>query len=169
MSSERAAVPASRVDSAEDSASGRTVHSGETQATSATASHQDNQHAANRQSVGQTPAGRNRITRKALTQIVTAVSASALGVAFKSVSIGLNDDEGALAIAVSSPIRIPSLREVTGDAAAVERSGGTILARAAAAQVQIRDRVTELTGSSVTTVTVRLTGADITAPKRRVA
>lgn len=159
MSSERVAAPASRADSVDESAPGRTTGTVAGQTT-------DSGDARSAATAAATTAGRNRITRKALTQVVSAVSASALGVGLKSVTIGLGDDDGALSITVSSPIRLPSLRDVSRDATAVDRAGGTILARAAAAQIQIRERVMELTGSTVSTVTVRLTGPDITTQRR---
>ena len=110
--------------------------------------------------------GRNRITARALDRVATAVAADELGVQPKSVSVDASDDAGMLQLAVSSPIRIASLTRVQRDPAVVERTGGSLLERAARAQDGIRARVTELTGSGVSRVMVRLTGVTIVEEKR---
>jgi hypothetical protein len=110
--------------------------------------------------------GRNRITARALDRVATAVAADELGVRPKTVSVATSDDAGMLELVVSSPVRIPSLTRVSRDPAVVERTGGTLLERAGRAQDGIRGRVTELTGSGVSRVTVRLTGVSIVEEKR---
>ncbi|WP_199176512.1 hypothetical protein [Subtercola sp. Z020] len=111
-------------------------------------------------------AGRTRITEKALNRLVAAVAAEALGVSARAVSVDLADSAGKLAVTVRSPLRVASLSRVQDDRTLVERTGGTLLERAAAAQQQIRARATALSGSSIDTVTVRLTGVDIQEGKR---
>lgn len=112
-------------------------------------------------------AGRTRITAKALNRLVAAVAADALGVAAGAVSVDLADTAGQLAVTVRSPLRVVALSRVQDDRGIVARTGGTLLERAAAAQQQIRSRAATLSGSKISTVTVRLTGVDV-QPERRV-
>ncbi|TFB75899.1 hypothetical protein E3O06_04470 [Cryobacterium glaciale] len=118
----------------------------------------------------ETPAltrGRTRIVPRALRQIVGMVTAESLGVTPNQVSVELGDDHGLLALTISTSIRVVSLQRVTREPALIARTGGTILARSAASQTEIRRRVGELTGADIGRVTVRLTGVDVT-PERRV-
>jgi hypothetical protein len=103
-------------------------------------------------------AGRNRISSKAIRAVTSAIAAAELNTTAKAVAVELGDDNGALLVAVSAPVGIPSLA-----AAASPRGGSvpTILARASNAQATIRTRVLELTGSTVGRVNVRLVTADI--------
>lgn len=110
--------------------------------------------------------GRTTISARALDRVAAAVSADALGVDAREVSVSLTDHAGDLAIDVRSPIRILSLARVAADPHAVDRSGGTILERAAQAQERIGSRVGQLTGSTVGPVVVRLTAAIITPEER---
>lgn len=111
--------------------------------------------------------GRTRVTARAIDRVATAVAADELGVAARSVSVAVSDDSGLLELVVDSPLRVPALSRVRDDPEAVKLGGGTVLERAARAQDGIRGRVSELTGSRVSRVTVRLTGVSIT-PERRV-
>ncbi|MDF2443142.1 MAG: hypothetical protein JWR01_1345 [Subtercola sp.] len=113
-------------------------------------------------------AGRTRITARALNRLLAAVSAEALGVDTRTVTIDLADESGRLSVTVRSPLRVVSLSQVTAEHGIVARTGGTILERAQSAQQQIRSRAAELSGSDISTVTVRLTGIDI-QPERRVS
>lgn len=117
----------------------------------------------------ETPAtrGRTRIVPRALRQIVGVVTAESLGVQPKDVSVELGDDHGLLALTISTSIRVASLQRVTREPALIARTGGSILARSASSQTEIRRRVGELTGADIGRVTVRLTGVDVT-PERRV-
>ncbi|WP_291054568.1 hypothetical protein [Herbiconiux sp.] len=110
--------------------------------------------------------GRNRITAKALDRIVSAVAAEALEVDARSVGVELGDDKGLLAVAVTSPIRVPSLEGIRAAGSLPAGTGGTVLERAAAAQESIRERVRALTGSTVGRVTVRVARVDIRSEKR---
>ncbi|NQX26663.1 hypothetical protein HQQ81_04770 [Microbacteriaceae bacterium VKM Ac-2854] len=112
------------------------------------------------------PRGRTTISSRALDRVATVVAAEALGVDSGQVSVDLTDHVGDLAIAVRSPIRIPPLRRIQADPSALERSGGTLLERAALAQEHIGRRVGELTGSIIGQVTVRLTGAVVLTERR---
>ena len=111
--------------------------------------------------------GRTRIVPRALRQIVGVVTAESLGVKPNEVSVELGDDHGMLALTISTSIRVVSLQRVTREPALIARTGGTILARSATSQTEIRRRVGELTGADIGRVTVRLTGVDVT-PERRV-
>ncbi|WP_440709523.1 hypothetical protein [Herbiconiux sp. YIM B11900] len=110
--------------------------------------------------------GRNRITAKALNRIVSAIAAEALDVEGLGVGVELGDDKGLLAVAVTSPIRVPSLEGIRAAGSLPAGSGGTVLERAGAAQDSIRDRVPALTGSTVGRVTVRVARVDIRSEKR---
>lgn len=111
--------------------------------------------------------GRTRVLPRALRQIVAMATAESLGVSPGQVGVELGDDHGMLALTISTSIHVVALKSVIRDPAVVERSGGTILARSATSQVEIRRRVGELTGSDIGQVTVRLTGIKV-HPERRV-
>ncbi|PJJ63807.1 hypothetical protein [Compostimonas suwonensis] len=116
---------------------------------------------------GEGARGRTRVASKALNRVVTAVTAEALGVDVRHVAVELADHAGALALTVSTPIRVVSLGLVTSDPSAVRRAGGSVLDRTAQAQRVIRERVTTLTGSAIERVTVRISDVDI-QPEARV-
>ena len=97
--------------------------------------------------------GRTRITTRALTRLVSAVSAEALGVSNDQVTALLTDARGRLAVHVRSPIRIASLT--------AGRPGATVLERAERAQEQIRLVTGRLAGTDVAHVTVQVSGAII--------
>ncbi|WP_174774761.1 hypothetical protein [Cryobacterium sp. HLT2-28] len=102
-----------------------------------------------------------------MNRLVCAVAADELGVNPSTVGAEITDDLGKLALTVSAPIRIVSLTQVHRDPSVVRRMGGTIVDRAERARQHIQHRVGELTGSTLSKVTVRLTGADI-QPESRV-
>ncbi|MEF2978991.1 hypothetical protein [Subtercola sp. YIM 133946] len=110
--------------------------------------------------------GRTQVTARALTRVVTALAATALDVAPSRVSVSLSDHDGALAVSISSPIRVVSLNQIGGDDNAVLRSGGTVLERAERAQSVVREQAQYLTGSSIHSVTIRLNGAEIRHQER---
>ncbi|RFA10911.1 hypothetical protein B7R54_18130 [Subtercola boreus] len=105
--------------------------------------------------------GHTRVTARALDRLIAAVAADALGVDARTVSIDLADSSGRLAVTVRSPLGVVPLTRVTAEPGIVARTGGSLLERAASAQKQIRIRGTELSGSDISTVTVRLTGIDL--------
>lgn len=110
--------------------------------------------------------GRTRIATKALSRVAAAVTADALGVEAGKVGVQLADEKGLLVLTVSTPIRVVSLHRVHAGADVIDRSGGSIVDRAARAQETIRDRVSELTGSVIGRVTVRLSTVDIQNEER---
>ncbi|WP_146066173.1 hypothetical protein [Cryobacterium sp. Y82] len=112
------------------------------------------------------PRGRTRIVPRALRQVVSMVTAESLGVPSGQVRVELGDDHGQLALTISTTIRVVPLSRITREPAIIARTGGTILARSARSQVEIRRRVGELTGADVGRVIVRLTGIDVQQERR---
>ena len=112
------------------------------------------------------PRGRTRIVPRALRQIVSMVTAESLGVPSGQVGVELGDDHGMLALTISTAVRVVPLSRITREPAVIARTGGTILARSAQSQTEIRRRVAELTGTDVGRVTVRLTGVDVQQERR---
>jgi len=110
--------------------------------------------------------GRTRVTSRALSSLAGAVAADALGVPASTVRIELSDAAGALSLVVAGPVRLPSLERIAADPGVVARTGGSVLERAEKAQEQIRRRVSDLSGSAVTRVVVRITGTDIRQESR---
>jgi len=110
--------------------------------------------------------GRTKIAPRALDRVVSAVTADALGVTAKTVSVDLEDNGGSLSLMVSTPIRVPSLERVLHGTDVVGRTGGTVLDRVKVAQETIRSRVQSLTGSTVDRVIVTITGIDIKQERR---
>ncbi|WP_120338619.1 hypothetical protein [Cryobacterium soli] len=110
--------------------------------------------------------GSTRITARAMTRVVSAVAADALGVRPSQVSVRLADADGGLDLTVRAPIRVLPLDDSTLDAAADSPADGTILDRTDRAQHQIRGTVADLTGAEIAGVVVRLTGARIRRPDR---
>jgi uncharacterized alkaline shock family protein YloU len=103
---------------------------------------------------------------RALRQIVSMVTAESLGVPSGQVGVELGDDHGMLALTISTAVRVVPLSRITREPAVIARTGGTILARSAQSQIEIRRRVGELTGADVGRVTVRLTGIDVQQERR---
>jgi uncharacterized alkaline shock family protein YloU len=110
--------------------------------------------------------GRTRITTRALDRVVSAVTADELGVDRAEVSVDLSDESGALTLTVRAPIHVISLERSMADPGAVARAGGSVMSRAARAQENIRTRIQTLTGSQISRVQLRLTGAKIKQERR---
>lgn len=110
--------------------------------------------------------GRNRITARALKRVVSAITADALGVSAGQVSVRLGDAEGLLKVTASAPISVHDLTAPAPSTSTDTGTDGSIVARGAAAQETIRDRVLQLTGSAVGPVTLRLNDAHIQAKGR---
>lgn len=105
--------------------------------------------------------GHNRISTQALTSTAQAAAAEALSVPPASVRVTLSDDAGALAISLATPLGLPRLEQVLQDRSVVARSGGDAWHRAHQAKAHVFDRVTELTGSMVSRVDLRITGVRV--------
>lgn len=110
------------------------------------------------------PRGRTRVTSRALSRIVSAVAAEALGVPTAHLSVDLQDERGMLGVSISTHTPMIALRRVRGDGGF---RGDSLLERSESAQQLLRDRVRVLTGSQVDRVTIRFTGAR-TRPETRV-
>ncbi|WAH98461.1 hypothetical protein [Arthrobacter sp. MMS18-M83] len=113
-----------------------------------------------------TMAGHNRISTQALTTLAQAAAAEALGVSPQDVRAECSDDDGLLALSVAAPIRVPSLTEVLRDPRRVDGFGGSVWDRAVAAKTAILERVTELSGSTLSRVDIRISGARISEGAR---
>lgn len=106
--------------------------------------------------------GRTTIASRAVRTVVSAVTAEALEVSARNVSVELHDDEGRLVVVARTAIRVTPL------GVAPAGSGGTLLERLSAAQTTIRERVLRITGSTIARVDLRITSADL-RERRRVA
>ncbi len=102
--------------------------------------------------------GRTRVTERALARVASAVSAEALGVAAEHMKVSVEDQDGLLGLSVRGPIRVPPLARLQRG---TTPQPDTLLDRCSRAQVEIRRRVTELTGASVGAVTIRVTGVHL--------
>ncbi|MCA4134216.1 hypothetical protein [Arthrobacter sp. M4] len=107
-------------------------------------------------------AGHNRISTQALTSLAQTVAAEALGVLPHDVRADWSDDNGLLALSIAAPIRVPSLTAVLRDPARAHAFGGSVWDRAVAAKSVILKRVTELSGSQLSRVDIRISGARVT-------
>jgi hypothetical protein len=111
-------------------------------------------------------AGRTVITARAMERVVRAVTADQFGVAARSVSADMTDEGGRLDLAVRTPIRVVSIGRVQDDGGAVERSGGSIVERAARSEAAIIEQVGTITGSTVSKLALRFTAAEIKQERR---
>ncbi|MET4783535.1 hypothetical protein [Glaciihabitans sp. UYNi722] len=109
--------------------------------------------------------GRNRVSSRAIKGVVSAITAEAMGVTARQVGVELADDKGLLEVTTSAAISVISLT-ATGRKAMQSDVSGSIIDRATAAQTTIRDRVRELTGSSIGRVNLRLNDAHIEGEER---
>ena len=102
-------------------------------------------------------AGHNRISTQALTSTAKAAASEYFGVPAQQVRVQWADDRGLLALSVSLPIALPPLQTLTP--AMLQRAGGTVRERAHAAKPVLLRRVADLTGSRLSRVDIRITGA----------
>lgn len=107
---------------------------------------------------GQGLHGHNRISTQALTSLAKAAAAEALGVEAHDVRADWSDDDGLLALALVSPIRIPRLTDVLLDAGRVAAFGGPIWDRTVEAKSRILSTVTVLSGARLSRVDIRISG-----------
>ncbi|MCD4849927.1 hypothetical protein LN996_03805 [Arthrobacter sp. AK01] len=107
-------------------------------------------------------AGHNRISTQALTSLARAAAAEALGVPATDIRADWADDDGLLALSIVAPISIPALTEVLRDPLRVQGFGGSIWDRAVAAKASVLDTVTRLSGSQISRVDIRISGAHVT-------
>lgn len=102
--------------------------------------------------------GHNRISTQALTSLARAAAAEALGVDAQDVRADWTDDDGLLALALVSPIRIPPLAAVLRDPGRVAGFGGSIWDRTVEAKSRILSTVTALSGARLSRVDIRTSG-----------
>ena len=115
---------------------------------------------------GQALSGHNRISTQALTSLAKAAAAQALGVDAQDVRADWADDDGLLALSLVAPISIPPLQSVVLDPARVDTAGGAIWERTVRAKESILAKVSELSGSQVSRVDIRVSGARISTGGR---
>ena len=119
-----------------------------------------------------TSRGRTQITPRALTRVVTAVAADALGVQHSQVSVDLATSAGSLDITVRTPIKAlagepdsPAPHSpAAGDSGDGDSGDSDIQSRTDEAQQHVRATVAELTGLPLGGVTVRLTKSGLHLP-----
>lgn len=102
--------------------------------------------------------GRTMVTPRALDRVAAALAADLMGVAIKAVNVEIADQQGYLALAIATPIPLPSLDRGRHASAQPTVAHATILERVTAAQVQLQDQFTAMTGAQVGHVTIRLNG-----------
>ncbi|MGO4147685.1 hypothetical protein AB4Y77_21665 [Paenarthrobacter sp. YAF11_1] len=107
-------------------------------------------------------AGHNRISTQALTSLARAAASEALGVEANDIRADWADDDGLLALSIVAPISIPALTEVLRDPLRVQGFGGSIWDRAVAAKATVLETVTRLSGSQLSRVDIRISGAHVT-------
>ena len=110
---------------------------------------------------GQVLAGHNRISTQALTSLAKAAAAEALGVPAQDVRADWSDDDGLLALSLVAPINIPPLKAVAAQPGRVAAFGGSIWDRTVAAKARILATVTALSGTRLSRVDIRISGARI--------
>ncbi|GAT89576.1 hypothetical protein J2T10_003658 [Paenarthrobacter nicotinovorans] len=106
-------------------------------------------------------AGHNRISTQALTSLARAAAAEALGVEASDIRADWADDDGLLALSIVAPISVPALTEVLRDPRRVQGFGGSIWDRTVAAKSRVLETVTRLSGSQLSRVDIRISGAQV--------
>lgn len=106
-------------------------------------------------------AGHNRISTQALTSTAKAAAAEFFRVPPAQIRVSWSDDQGMLAMSLALPVALPPLNRIAADPVLVSRAGGSVWDRAHEAKLLLRDRVTDLTGSLVSRVDVRITGVHL--------
>ncbi|CAN5192001.1 hypothetical protein BH11ACT5_BH11ACT5_10460 [soil metagenome] len=101
-------------------------------------------------------AGRTSVTPRALERVARGVAAEHLGVDGSRVAVRLSDAGGALAVAVSAPLRTaPWGTDAPG-----------LVTRSEQARANIARDITALSGSQVGSVALRVTGVEIVEARR---
>lgn len=106
-------------------------------------------------------AGHNRISTQALTSTACAVAADVLHVPARDIRASWFDDAGLLGLSLALPIAVPSLHRVAADPASVAVFGGSVEERVHSAKGEILARVAQLSGSRLSRVDIRVTGARV--------
>lgn len=103
-------------------------------------------------------AGHNRISTQALTSVAKAAAAQFLAAPPAQVRVSWNDDDGFLALSISSAMGAPPLSAISRDSTRLKPGGGSVLASATAAKASILTQVEHLSGSRLSRVDVRISG-----------
>lgn len=111
-------------------------------------------------------AGHNRISTQALTSTACGVAADVLHVPVRDIRATWFDDAGLLALNLALPISVPPLHRVAADPAAVTVLGGSVEDRVHRAKGEILERVVQLSGSRLSRVDIRVTGARVSGTGR---
>ena len=111
-------------------------------------------------------AGHNRISTQALTSTAKAAAAEFFRIPPAQIRVSWSDDQGMLALSLSLPVPLPPLTLIAADPGLIDRTGGTVWDRAHAAKPLLRTKVTELTGSLISRVDVRITGVQLVPGSR---
>ncbi|EMY33713.1 hypothetical protein D477_013340 [Arthrobacter crystallopoietes BAB-32] len=105
--------------------------------------------------------GHNRVSTQALTSTAQGVASEVLGVSPELIRASWRDDQGALALSLALPIGIPSLNRVVFDPQLVDGFGGSVWERVHAAKGEVLARISDITGSALSRVDIRVTGVRI--------
>lgn len=103
--------------------------------------------------------GHTRISTQALTSLAKAAAAQSLGVQPADVRIDWRDDGGLLALSVVAPMTVPDLNLVLRQGSSYPASQGSVLDMAVAAKAAIHHTVSSLSGSRLSRVDIRVSGA----------
>lgn len=106
--------------------------------------------------------GRVIVAERALSRVAQSVSAEALGVDRRKLTLTLSTGGAGLIIQIRSPLPVPDL----DDDAAVNASG-PIIDRLTRAQATIRERAARIMGRPIARVNIRIDSAEV-AERRRV-
>lgn len=106
-----------------------------------------------------TPRGRTQVTSRAMTVLVSAVAAEALGITPDQVSVDLTGADGAIDLTVR--VLLADLRSVDESA---EADAEDLQSRADDKRQHIRGTVSELSGVRINDVTIRLTKTRLRLP-----
>lgn len=107
------------------------------------------------------PAGRTTVQERVLRRVAEAASAEAIGVGIGDVTARLGRYRGDLALQIRSPFPVPDLDDEAAVAAAVP-----VAERAAAIQIELRDRLETLLGRNIGRVEIRIDGAKVSTRRR---
>ncbi|NKX55015.1 hypothetical protein [Arthrobacter mobilis] len=110
---------------------------------------------------GRTLAGHTRVSTQALTTTAQGVAAEVIGISPELVRATWRDDNGSLALSLSLPVGIPSLDRVLADPRLVAGFNGSVRDRVQAAKSEILERIARISGSALSRVDIRVTGARI--------
>lgn len=103
-------------------------------------------------------AGHNRISTQALTSVAKVAAAEVLAVPPAQVRVSWTDDDGLLALSISSAMGALPLSTVSRDPARLAAAGRSVLSRATAAKASILQQVEHLSGSRLSRVDIRISG-----------